>query len=202
MKKHILYFAITLASVGSVIAQSNYAHVNYSMGIPLRNTEFIDEVSFRGFGFGFKWGRGENLQLGVNFGFQSTYQFEENTTYYLDNGAITTDLYKYSYQIPIAVDGTYLFMTESMVNPYVGMGFGINFVNYKILFSEYSAYEVSSGFLMQPRVGALLKIDDAGATCIFAEAMVNYSTNNTPYLDFSDYSALNINVGVRFAITD
>lgn len=175
---------------------------NYTMSFPLSQRDYISKPSVSGFGFGFGKMFETDFSLSLELNWNRYYQHEDRNTYYFEGGAVTTELHKYRYQVPMVLSLGYTFLQDwnAIVKPYVGMGIGLNYLANKIYFSSYQRKEHSTGFLMQPKIGAALRLDDDGDFNFFIESTYNYATNHSSELDFKHYSAINVSIGTYLII--
>lgn len=169
--------------------------INYSTSLPLSNTDYMKDMSFRGAGFG----AGKMIKEDLFFGFEMNWnhitQLDKRKTYYFDGGAITTSLFKYRHQVPLTLSLNYLFLKQYSLRPYAGLGLGVMWLSEKIMYSSYLKSDNSTGFLVQPKIGASLRIGRDEFFYLFTEALLNYSSNRSEDFKYHQYASLNIAFG-------
>lgn len=194
MKKIVVIAAICLTQCLQA-QESLMFKMNYSIGVPLSQTSYLKEASYRGFGLGFGKIFNTNVSLSLDATWNHFYQYEPRQTYYFEGGAITTDLYKYRQQVPIVLTMNYIFLRDLRFKVYAGMGLGLNYVQDKIFFNAYNVSDENFGFNMQPKAGATFAIDEYERFHLFTECSFNYSTNRSEDLKYNSLSGLLIGVG-------
>src|SRR5258705_6999795 len=108
MKKNIIIIISSLFFSGLSMAQpkgSNEWHGNWEFGVPIGN-DFITSFSALGFNLGYSRFIADDLSVGLESGWNNYYQYAQRKTYQFQDGAATTDLYKYIYTLPITLNVT------------------------------------------------------------------------------------------------
>ena len=166
--------------------------VGYEITLPVGDLrDFLSEPSYRGFEMGALWPIYRSLYIGPVFNYHLFYQHKGTTTYLLDAGAITGDLYRYAKSWTMGVAARYVFMPPgSMARPFVGLRMGIDFVTMATLVSDLSLYDTPTGFALSPEAGLMLRMADFVS---FAVAVrYDYSTAGTSSWDNISYMAYHL----------
>jgi hypothetical protein len=197
--KNIYLIVITaLISINTTAQDGTLARANYTVGFQLSNTDYLSKPTFRGFGFalGHMFETGFSVNIEANW--SNFYQYEKKRTYYFEGGAITTDLYKYRHQIPVVLALNYTFLKDRFfpVKPYLGFGIGLNYIRDKIYYSTYEINEHNAGFLIQPKLGFSLALDEDGDVNAFVEGALNYSSNESSDFQYRRNTSCNLALGV------
>lgn len=199
MKRFLIIIAICFSQ--TLVAQESLVFkANYSIGIPLSQTSYLKNASYRGFGLGFGKIFATNFSLSLEASWNHFYQYEPRTTYYFEGGAITTDLYKYRQQVPVILNMNYFFFREMRLKLYAGLGVGINYIQDKILFNAYEFGDEHFGFNLQPKVGTAFALDGNERLHLFAACAYNFSTNKSETFEYKSSSSMLIEIGTYFLI--
>lgn len=196
MKYYILslFIAVQIITFG----QEGYTmKANYSTCFQLSNRDYLKVGSFAGFGFGIgkMFDTGFSISLDANWNY--FYQKQDRSTYYFEGGAVTTNLVKYRSHIPVVLALDYTFLRDRFfkLKPRLGLGVGLNYIKDEILYSTYEQKSYSYGFLLQPKIGASIALDDEGDFNLFLDGMFNYSTNRNTDFNYKSNSSVNVCVG-------
>jgi len=188
--KSLLIVALTVVSLG-VSAQSK-TNVYYSMALPMGDTkDFIDPASFRGMNFEFE--KFVNPSVGVGFlvGWNTFYEAKPRATYPLDNGAITSNQYRYLNAIPIQATGKYYFASDdATVRPFIGLAFGTYYMEQRVDNGLFSSSEKGWTWSMAPKAGILVPINYKASLAISVDYSTSFKSSALPQQNW-----LGINVG-------
>lgn len=205
MKKHIKLLATGILFVLGTAAQAQSGYVTRSLfnfawdiNVPLNNKDFISETSTYGFKLEGRYFIQHNISIGAELNWSSLYEYKPRETYQIENGAITTDLYNYMYNLPFNANAHYYFMPDKMVNPYAGLGLGAMYSEQDVYFNIYNLYSTNWGFLVRPEVGALIKFGPDSFTAGLIGVRYNYATNQESSFDIRNIQTLSFQFGIAF----
>ncbi len=190
MKKIYITFLIALFGISSGFSQAFWT-VNYDIGVPLGDfSDFISKASFRGFSVNGNAYLTDNVTLGGTFHWSGYYEHFDRTTYPLDDGAVTSEVWKKMYFAPITFNARYIIKPPGAVQPYVGLGMGAYFVEQSTQAGRYITNPKNWKFGLSPDAGVYIPfgISDWGLNIKATYNAIFYNVadiNTLSYLYFS-----------------
>ncbi|MEQ8424496.1 MAG: hypothetical protein RIA63_07285 [Cyclobacteriaceae bacterium] len=182
--------------------QAQYFDKTYSLAldvnVPLSNTDYVDNISARGFKFGYREMITEKLFGGIDFTNSTYTKHVPRTTYNNGNRAITTDLFNYTYDYGLTLSFDYFLKTEQHLMPYVGLGVGASYLSYKQFFNVYTSEANSWGVLVRPQAGVLWRPRDDSSWAIQGAIHYDYSSAKSEELELGAFHNLGLQIGVIF----
>ncbi|MGD1892714.1 MAG: outer membrane beta-barrel protein [Cyclobacteriaceae bacterium] len=195
--RYLLYFTFALLLLNQSVEAQRYTGLmglSWNVSVPLgQSTNFVGETSLRGGQFEFRDFLNSNLSLGGSLGWNGYQEYEPRETYPIDNGAITTDLTKFVYTLPVLFNVHRYFPVSENVLPYIGAGIGAKYSRHAIYYSIYTTEENKWGFAVRPEIGVIFPINDVG---IILAADYLWATNDSSILNFGNTSSLNFRLGM------
>jgi hypothetical protein len=184
--------------VVAVNAQHKYFYFTIDMQKPLANTSWIDDVSGHGGRFGYRVFLNDKFSAGVDLGWMSFDEYKPTETIEVTNGAITTDYFNYIYSYSATASGQYNFNLgeKKIVFPYVGLGLGVNRMEYVQYYNIYSDGDKSWGFLARPEAGILVRFGQRKSLGAMAAIHYDFSTNKTDLYGYNNFSSAGFQIGV------
>jgi len=172
--KYILFLLIIPSFSFSGVAQEKYTTINYNIGLPLSNTkDYISKTSFRGMSLEFGQFVNDNISAGLYLGWNTFYEAMPKATYPFRNGEITGKQYRYINAIPILAKGKYYLNRETAVQPFIGVGLGTYYMNYRTDMGLYSSNTNKWHFGLAGEVG--INIPMNYKTDFYISAQPNYA---------------------------
>jgi hypothetical protein len=164
----------------------------YEISLPVADLrDFLSEPSYRGFEMGALWPVYRSLYVGPVFNYHLFYQHKGTTTYLLDSGALTADLYRYAKTWTMGAVARYVFLRPDAIGrPFVGLRMGITFTTMATLVSDLSLYDNPTGFALAPEAGVMLRL--AEFVRFVAAVRYDYSTAGTGEWDNISYMAYHL----------
>ncbi|SHM82406.1 Outer membrane protein beta-barrel domain-containing protein [Chitinophaga jiangningensis] len=201
MKKYILLGAMLLTSGISAFAQSNNKMTNlfglsWEISIPTNN-EFLDKTSLAGGRLEYRhFLPNAPVSFGLGLSWNSYEQYTPTqTVYYKDgNSAITTDMDRVIYTVPVTATAHYYFNSWKPVMPYIGVGLGAMYAEQTIYYNIFEDNTYNWGFVVRPEVGVLIRPNN-GNWGILAGAHYQYATNKNDLFDQNSLKSFGFNVG-------
>lgn len=174
--------------------------IGYRVGIPTGSfkNDFVNNTSFRGAVGEISYGITPKFWLGLSSGFQDYYQKYDRAVYATAPGEHVSAVVTNSMQIiPIMLKGTFMpsALNEAPIKPYVSLGAGLNYINYRQYLGEFPRSENSGNFAAQAGAGVHIPVGNAG-TGIMVGANYNYGAYNRNGIE--NLHALGVHAGVRF----
>lgn len=196
-----------LLASASLLAQNGYkekafyqmGYIAWDINIPVNN-DFVTKTSYAGGSIGYrKMLKSGNISVGFDVSWASYYEYTPRKTYQLENGAITTDFYRYIYTLPMSVNTHYYFKGGSFVHPFIGIGIGATYGNEQLYYNTYVSEDDQWGFLVRPEVGAIIKFQPGADWGILAAARYSYSTNKQSDFDINSLTSIGFQLGLAWS---
>lgn len=200
MKKYIILGLVLMLGFGSSFAQgrmNNLFGLSWEIAIPTNN-EFLDKTSFSG-------GKAEYRhflkQAPVSFGVAVSWNsFEQyiptqTVTYKDGNSAITTDMDRVIYTVPVMATAHYYFNYGKKAMPYVGLGIGTQYAEQNIYYNVFEDTQNNWGFAVRPQIGVLIR-PNGGNWGILLGAAYSYATNKNDLFQNDNLKSFNFNIGL------
>lgn len=175
--------------------------INYAIGIPSSSfkTDAVDKTSFRGWTANLMYNVSNSVSIGLGVGYQDFYQKYPRGVYKLNGGGEVSAVISNSIQtIPLLLQAQYRFLPHSMIQPYIGVGGGINFVTFDQYLGEFENSTSDVKFAVRPEVGLYIPFRKDGPAGIHIFGDYNYLPYNTNGVDnLSNWGA---GIGVKFPL--
>jgi len=158
MKK--IYITLILAIFGISGAFSKaFWTINYDMGVPMGAfSDYISKSSFRGFSINGNKYINDNITLGGTYSWSAYREHLPRNTYELDDGALTSEIWKKMYINTFLFNARYMFKPEASLQPYVGLGMGAYHVEQNTQAGRYISIPKNWKFGLAPEVGLFVPI--------------------------------------------
>lgn len=169
--------------------------VAWDVNIPTGN-EFLETTSYYGFKIEYRRALKGNFSLGGEMAWNSFHEYVPRSTYQLKNGAITTDLYKYIYTLPIALNGHYYFKGGKIFHPYAGLALGATYSQQDLFYNTYVTEYDNWGFLARPELGAIIRLSENSGFGILVGARYSYSTNQQDDFKIDGLKSIGLQLGI------
>jgi outer membrane protein W len=200
----------SLFSIGMLISLNGAAQImpsdrdlaafSWEISSPATN-DYIHETSLSGWRFEYRKGIKHNLSVGIAMSWSAFDEYVNSKTYSTpdQSKAITTDMIRQVYTLPITLVGHYYLNTNSKImQPYVGLGMGAQYAEHKAFLNIYELIETNWGFVARPELGALFAFSSHSPTRALLSFGYNYSTNKNKAFDVDHWSQFTINIGIGF----
>ena len=196
--KGMLMIIVLLGSLlihrSAMAQQQNLTILNYSMGLGLDNTgDFISKYSFRGFGFSYRHLSQSHIGAGIDMGWNTFYQELDNASYTYETATITGDQWRYFNTFPILAAVDFYKSPGEKINPYGGLGVGVEYNIATVNFGVYSAEKDAWPFTISPEIGVLIQSPSGPAFNVGIKYIYGFKTQ-----DLSSDMHLQFNVGFAF----
>jgi opacity protein-like surface antigen len=175
--------------------------INYAIGIPSSSfkTDAVDKTSFRGWTANAMYNLSDNISIVLGVGYQDFYQKYPRAVYKTAEGGEISAVITNSIQtIPVLAQVQYRFLPNGMMQPYVGVGAGANFVTFDQYLGEFGNSTSDIKFAVRPEVGLFVPFRKNGPSGIHLFGDYNYLPYKTNGVDnLSNWGA---GIGVKFPI--
>jgi outer membrane protein len=202
MKKFIIMILIFIMFQTKNYAQSfnrlpDKFLIGYEVGIP--SNDFISNTSWRGGRIEYRRMINSNISVGFSGSWNSFEQYVPKTTYQKPDGsgAITADIVKDLYSVPLTVNAHYYFTKSKNVLPYVGLGLGTMYSDQTIYANIYGVEETNWGFAARPEVGLVYPF--TAETAVYFSAVYNYASNKNETFNVNSMSHIALSIGFVFS---
>lgn len=181
---------------------NNYIYLDWNINVPVSNTDWISEASTAGGKVGYRFfpfNNSDRISLGVDFSWTTISEYAPWQTFYSEDGAVSTDYFKYVYNNSLAISGQYYFPVKSdLFFPYAGLGLGANWNRYKLFYNIYEEEETNAGFVARPEAGILARFGSRRSMGARLAVHLDYSTNQSENYGYSNFSTLGFQLGIFF----
>ncbi len=198
----IALFAIIGLSMNSQAQVRQYYSAGWDVAFPVGNfSDYISDPSLRGFFISGNIFVTKGLSIGFQFGYNSFSENKDRQTYYISDGlAATAASYNYLVTAPLRVGAYYHFNIKDVIEPYVGIGFGINYIDEEMLIQDWEVYDNQWSFLLNPEVGLRIPFGQAplalGIRCGYNLNFNSFQLFGTEYKNFQS-----VNLGLSLSYT-
>lgn len=199
--KKLFLVSLFLFTGSLAVAQYNYFYAGWNYNVPLSNKEWLDSPTGYGGMAGYRFMvREAELSIGIDVNWATYQQYEPTTTFPRDNGAITTDYFKFVDTYGAVVSAQYYFHPgeSEFVFPYVGLGVGANYNNYSLQYNIYLDEYDGFGFLARPEAGVVVRFSERKSIGAIAAVHYDYSTNRNSQYNYSSFSSAGFRIGIVF----
>jgi hypothetical protein len=181
MKKYFLAILIPVLLFASqeVVAQRNITTLAYSMGWGVGNTgDFISKYSFRGFGFEYRYLSQPQVGAGINLGWNTFYQELPKETYVFETISATGYQFRYLNSFPVLAVIDYYAKPDEPVNPYVGLGLGVQYNVATVDFGIYRFEDDGWPFTIAPEFGVMITTAGGSMFNVGAKFLYGFKTQD------------------------
>ncbi len=186
-----------MVSFASTYAQTrtNIFAVSWEVASPT-NSGYLDKTSWAGGRIEYRKMVKPQFSVGAAISWNSFEQYVGTKTYNNGHGgAVTTDMVREIYTLPITITGHYYFKTSSKIfKPYAGLGLGAEYAEQNAYFNIYGLTSNNWGFVARPEVGALLQFGKGVAGLVGVS--YNVATNKNDEFDISSLKQFCVNIGI------
>ena len=178
----IILVLLSIVAVQSNAQQTTLHHqvedrfyIGYEVGLP---TGAIDKVSWRGGRLEYRHKLKSDLSLGLGMAWNSFEQYVPRNTYQKPDGsgALTTDMVKSVYTLPIYANIHKYIRPGKRTLPWIGVGVGTQYTDQTVYANIYGINDYNWGFLVRPEIGIDIPFNDF--TALFISGTYNYATNS------------------------
>ena len=190
-----------------LIVQSMYAQQNdpfpvansmfgFNWEISIPTNDFVTKTSPGGFSMEFRKLVKNNFSLGFDITWNAYSQYEPRHTHEFTNGAITGDIYKYLYTLPLAINAQYYFFRSKWAMLYAALGLGAVYSEQKIYYNAFIADDCNWGFLVRPEAGAIIRPSLKDKFAFLLGIRYSNASNRQDNLQISGLTAVGFRIGV------
>lgn len=196
----IVIFATTETNAQSLVQSYTNRKDKFSLGyeVCIPDGKFVKETSWAGGRIDYKRMISNKFSVGIGGSWNSFEDYVAKTTYQKPDGtgALTTDLIKQIYAVPITLTGNYYFTNGKHLLPYVGLGLGTQYCDQTLYFNIYAVSEDNWGFVARPEIGVIYPF--TSTTGVYLNAAYNYATNSNDAVKSTNFSHVAISIGFIF----
>jgi outer membrane protein W len=206
MRRALLILLIGLTLSVATIAQDSHSGAlmpkdftafSWEISIPTSN-KYLNETSLSGWRLEYRRMIKQNFSVGLAVSWSA---FDENVptkTYSSKNNsaAVTTDMIRQVYAVPITAIGHYYFTSMKLLQPYAGIGLGTQYLENNTYFNIYQITDNNWGFVARPEIGAIIHFGPSTPVKGLVSVGYNWSTNTNEAFNIDNWGHLAVNVGI------
>ncbi len=209
MKKIIVVALVALMGIStSMQAQrKQYYDVGWDIAQPMGSfSDYISKTSLRGGFFSGNVFMTDAFSIGFKFGYNAFSENVPSQTYYIQDKsgnvkAITAASYNYIVSAPLQVGGYYHFVTDGQIEPYIGLGLGVNYITEETFVQDLDHYDNQWAFLLNPEVGLRYQFRDAPfALKLRAGYNLTFNKYDVWNVEYTNFQSLNIGLSFSWTI--
>lgn len=176
----------------------NYFSICWEIGFPA-NSGYLTNTSFSGGRLEYRRFINKSFSVGMSMSWNSFDQHFGSKTYQSPSGneAVTTDMVRQVYTLPLMATAHYYFGSTDLLKPYVGIGIGATYSEQNAYFNVYQLTADNWGFAVRPEAGLLIHLGPE----VFAQLGAGYtvSTNHNSDFKINSLKQWGIDIGIGFA---
>lgn len=196
MLRYVLPFSLLLGAPFVSKAQQNIYMLEYSMGFPLGDlNDYINEPSFRGFNFGYRYMLDENRAIGLDMGWQTFYELKDLATYTEGTSSITGIQYRYTNAFTASMQIDQVFSEGKDLRPFIGIGAGTSYMRRTLDMGLYRLERDPWQFMLQPEAGVSLYMRNGNSVILSANYYLGFKTQELEAQSF-------LGIGIAYAFSD
>ncbi len=186
--------ALVAAPLVGLAQDQNIYMIEYPIAFGVGDLgEFIDEPSFRGFNFGYRYLVDEEVAIGMDIGWQTFYEDRDLATYTDGTQSITGKQYRYMNMFTASAQVDKVFAPGSDLRPFVGIGAGTSYARRTVDMGQWSLEKDPWQFMLQPEAGVSLYLSNGNAVLLSANYYWSFETQQLEAQSF-----LSLNIGYAF----
>ena len=201
MKKLILIVIVFVGLQSSNYAQmvgKDWMSIGWEVGIP--SNDFISGESYSGGRIEYQRMIKPHLSVGISGSWNSFQEYVPKSTYQKPDGsgAITTDLVRELYSVPLTLTTKYYFNRGGgkKLLPYAGIGLGAQYSAEAIYFNIYGIEDNNWGFVARPELGLLYALSDH--TALYFSATYNSASIKSDFFQHDNLNHTVLSIGFSF----
>lgn len=203
MKKIVRYAGLSALILVSVLSgqaqQKLQVRLGYNINTPLgsfKNT--VSNTSFRGFSGEVLYPINESFSVGLGTSFNDFYQKYPRQVYATSEGHISAVLSNSIQTTPLLVKANYGLIQTGFIRPYVGIGAGVNFINYNQYLGEFPNSKVAIRPALTGGAGINIPLGETKKAGLNLGANYNYMPFN--YNEVKNLNNWGVHAGVFFQL--
>jgi outer membrane protein W len=198
MKKIMIILAIFF-TCGTVMAQKNTGNLfGVSWEVAFPNGDFVSKPSYLGGRVEYRHYFSDKIAAGLSLAWNNYDEYVDHKTY--ENAdqtqAITTDMERFVFSMPITADFYYHLKAGNRFSPYVGLGLGAQYSSQEAYYNIYVSDENNWGFVARPQIGTLINLQPTSPTKLILAAGYNYATNKNESFRIDNQQNFWVSIGI------
>lgn len=171
-------------------------YIDWSTTKPLSDKDFNSQTNSSGLKLGYTKFQDDRFGWGVEALYTTLDDYRDRRTYVYDGGAITTDMYMYHYVFSLGLNAKYFIKPTEKLIPYVALGGGAFFSQYKLFYNVYVDEDSQIAFYTRPEAGVMYRFNTYKSFGLKASVNYDYAWNESEYFGIDNFSAINFQVGI------
>ena len=186
----MLFMALGLVTMTNAQVKTSNFRIGWSVAIPAGSlSDYISQTTVRGANIEYNWKLRENLEIGIESGWNLFYERVDDKVYQHETASISGVQYRYTNTIPIIAGVKMLAKGKSNITPYGGVGVGTVYINRNTDFGMYRITNNTWQFSVRPEIG--LRYDYKPEMGFYLGAKY-YANSANDDLDGQSYFAINL----------
>jgi outer membrane protein W len=199
MKKYISILCIVCSFITSLKAQeegNNIVVTSWEIGVP--TIDFVSKTSLAGGRIEYRHLLNDNVSVGGAISWSSFEELVTSQTYESPDGltAVTTDMDRLIYALPITLNMHYYLDITDVVIPYAGINLGAQYSEQTIYYNIFSSHDENWGVALRPEVGVLFNLDSNVSP--YVSAGYHFATNRNEAFKINNLQYATFNIGLAF----
>src|SRR5678815_5625386 len=156
--KKIIITSILFAFATAAMAQRQFGAVTWNVNFPA-NSDYLTKTSYSGGRIEYRhYLKNKSISAGLSLDWATYEHYISRQTFQKPDGsgAVTGDFVAQAYQVPFMATLHYYFKAGKMVEPYVGIGLGAQYLDQELYYNVYVSDNDNWGFAARPELGALI----------------------------------------------
>lgn len=185
-----MIFCSLFITTKSYAQQESYMSLQYSVSFGSGDLgDYVSAASWRGALLEYRGALRGNLMVGVDLGWNVFYERKDYDTYTVGTESLSGVQYRYQNSVPILASADYVFRSESLLKPYVGLGIGTLFSERSTDMGMYRWKENPWQFAVKGELGVLYELSYRSSVKFAAKYYNGFKSNS---LDGQSYFSLNL----------
>jgi len=185
----LAFTLVAITATGALAQHTLQFNFNYNVNFPASNDfkALVDKPAFKGFTAGIAYPFGEQLRVGLSFGYNDYYQKYPRQVYSNGPGSdISAVLSNSVQQMPLLATVDYTILKDGFIRPYIGAGVGINFISFDQYLGEFDNPRDFTRLAARGEAGILIPLSNYSPTALRIGGSYNYAP-------FKEYGFSNLN---------
>jgi outer membrane protein W len=198
MKKIILIWAAVIVTGLTAQAQQmqNFFGVSWEVAFP--GGDFVSKPSYLGAKLEYRRFLSDKLSLGATLSWNNYDEYVSRKTYENEDQtqAVTTDMERFVFNLPMTADVFYYFKGGTKFLPYIGVGLGAQYSDQEAYYNIYVSEEENWGFVARPQIGTFINWGATNPTKFILAAGYNYATNKNTAFNMDSQTNFWVSLGI------
>ena len=186
----MLFMALGLVTMANAQVKTSNFRIGLAVAIPAGSlSDYISQTTVRGASLEYNWNVRENLEIGIESGWNLFYERVDDKVYQHETASISGVQYRYTNAVPIIAGVKMMAKTKKNITPYGGVGAGTVYINRNTDFGMYRITNNTWQFSVRPEIGLRYDYKEGMGVYLGAKYYANSANDD---LDGQSYFAINL----------